>query len=83
MDNKETIFKGSIEYKVSIFDAFTNETIEREMTADEIAAHKAGELETAELRKAEDLAKAEKESNREALLTKLGITADEAALLLS
>jgi len=68
---------------ISIFDAITNENIEREMTDEEIAAHKAGELETAAIRKAEDLAKAEKEKNREVLLTKLGITAEEAALLLS
>jgi hypothetical protein len=68
---------------ISIFDAITNETIEREMTDDEIAAHKAGELETQELRKAEELAKLEKQTNREALLTKLGITAEEAVLLLS
>ena len=70
-------------HNITLFDAITGETIEREMTADEIAAHKAGELETAEFRKADELAKAEKQTNRQALLTKLGITAEEAALLLS
>jgi len=55
----------------------------RVVTNEEIAAHKAIELETEKFRKAEELAKSEKETNREALLTKLGITAEEAALLLS
>jgi hypothetical protein len=64
---------------VKIVNVETGEEIEREMTADELAVHNADkaahEAAIAEIEK--------KASDREALLTKLGITADEAALLLS
>jgi hypothetical protein len=56
----------------------TGEVIERELTAEELAERQSiidSELE----RKAEE---AQRDSDREALLAKLGITADEAKLLL-
>jgi len=64
---------------IKIVNVETGEEIEREMTADELAVHSADnaahEAAVAEIEK--------KAADREALLTKLGITADEAALLLS
>ena len=54
----------------------TNEIIEREMTKAEAAEHAAAEAE----REAAETAKA---TDKAALLAKLGITAEEAALLLS
>lgn len=59
-------------------DCTTNSITEREMNAAEIAAKEAREA--AELAKAE--AEATKAAARQALLDKLGITAEEAALLL-
>lgn len=51
---------------------------DRDMNADELAAYKAMQAET----KAQAKIKADAAVAREALLTKLGITADEAQLLL-
>ena len=64
-----------------IFDATTNETIdiEREMTPTESAQYG---IDVANV-KAEATAKATKVAEKTALLAKLGITADEAKLLLS
>lgn len=64
-----------------IFDVSTGETtiIERDLTPDEIAAHKKAQAEAAErAAKAAEAAAA-----KAALLAKLGITEDEAKLLLS
>jgi hypothetical protein len=63
------------------FDAITGETtdIERDATAEEIAARDALIAEA----EANAIVAAEKEAQKTALLEKLGITADEAALLLS
>ena len=61
----------------------TGEVIETELTADELSirvAEAAALLKIESDRKAEELAKA---SNKATLLEKLGISADEAALLLS
>jgi len=65
--------------KIRIHDIVTNEIIDREMNADELAQYK---LDQAEIvaKKADEQATA---TAKAALLTKLGITADEAALLLS
>jgi len=65
--------------KIRIHDIVTNEIIDREMNADELAQYK---LDQAEIvaKKADELATA---TSKAALLTKLGITADEAALLLT
>jgi hypothetical protein len=60
------------------FDALTGEGIYRDLTAEELKEHKANE----KLR-AEALVQAEaKETKRQALLDRLGITAEEAKLLL-
>lgn len=64
---------------VQIIDCETGKEIVREMTAEEIAQY--------ELDKASSIARAKEKSEQAAakqvLLTKLGITADEAKLLLS
>ena len=59
-------------------DALTGETVERDMTAEEIKLAKLDAAEEAAYLK--DLA--DKATAKAALLDKLGITADEAALLL-
>jgi hypothetical protein len=63
---------------IKIVNVETGEEIEREMNADELAVYNADkaahEANVAEIQK--------KTADREALLTKLGITAEEAALLL-
>jgi len=64
---------------IRIHNVETDEVIDREMTADELAQHKKDLAESAKAKK--DFAEAT--AAKEALLTKLGITADEAALLLS
>ena len=64
---------------IRIHDVETDEVIDREMTADELKQHKADLAESAKAK--QDFADAT--AAKEALLTKLGITADEAALLLS
>ena len=57
----------------------TNEVIDREMTDEEFEAYKLDKIAIAKL--AEE--KKAKEAAKEALLAKLGINAEEAALLLS
>ena len=64
---------------IRIHDLETNQVIDREMNAEELAAWEANQI-AEEERKA---AYAEKAANRAALLVKLGITEDEAKLLLS
>jgi len=64
--------------KILIHNIETNEIIEREMNADELAQYELDKA-AAEARAAEATAK---EAARQALLDKLGITADEAKLLL-
>jgi hypothetical protein len=59
-------------------DAQTGETVERDFTADELAQREKDKAKRATEAKA-DIAKAKAKA---ALLDKLGITADEAALLL-
>ena len=63
-----------------IHDAETGETVEIELTAEEIAAR-----ESAETQRLADTARDAKNKTeaRDALLARLGITADEAKLLLS
>ena len=64
---------------IRIHDTSTDEVIDREMTDEEYAAFQADqELQLTEKAKAEQAA-----ADKEALLAKLGITADEAKLLLS
>ena len=64
---------------IRIVNAETAEVIDREMTDDEFAAYKADQLLT---KKANDEAAA-KELAKAAILEKLGLTQDEANLLLS
>ena len=61
--------------KITEIDALTNEVIEREATQEEIAQH---ELEVAEFISKET----EQAAARQAVLDRLGITAEEAQLIL-
>jgi hypothetical protein len=63
---------------IRIHDVSTNEIIDREMTDNEFADHKKMQTENAAIL-ADEQSKAEAKA---ALLERLGITADEAALLL-
>jgi hypothetical protein len=63
---------------IKIHNASTQEIIEREMTDDEFAQYKARQ----EAEAAKQAEAAAKEVARQALLDKLGITAEEAKLLL-
>ena len=60
----------------------TGEVIERPLTADEIAANEAAQVQAEADRIAAEAEAATKAEAKAALLDKLGITADEAALLL-
>jgi hypothetical protein len=64
---------------ITIHNVQTNEIVEREMTQLELAQFEIDNLAA----QTEDQAKATKAAERAALLEKLGITAEEAALLLS
>ena len=64
---------------VRIHDLATNEVIDREMDDAEFAQHQADQAAYA-VRQAEEIAKAQAKA---ALLTQLGITAEQAKLLLS
>lgn len=64
---------------ITIYDCETNETVEREMNDSEFAQYQK-DVKTAQTRKAEAEAKAQAKA---ALLDKLGITEDEAKLLLA
>jgi hypothetical protein len=64
---------------IKIHDVSTDEVIEREMTKEELKSFK--DLETAGIAKSE--AEEAKAAEKAALLAKLGITQDEAKLLLS
>jgi hypothetical protein len=63
---------------INIYDHATGENIVRDMTTDELANVKAIQDEA----KAQDKAEADKAKAKQAVLDRLGITADEAALLL-
>lgn len=65
--------------KITILNVETNELIEREMNPGELAQYEADQLEAAEVAAKTLEAKAKKQT----LLDKLGITEDEAKLLLS
>jgi hypothetical protein len=65
--------------EIGIYDHATGESLVREMTSDELADYKAGLKATAQA----EAAKAKAEADKAALLEKLGITADEAQLLIS
>ena len=61
----------------------TGEVIERPLTAEELAANEAAAAQAEADRAAAEAEAATKAVAKDALLTKLGITADEAKLLLS
>ena len=63
--------------EIGIYNHATGESIVREMNADELADYQAGLEATAKA----EAAKAKAEADKAALLVKLGITAQEAALL--
>jgi hypothetical protein len=65
--------------EIGIYDHATGENVVREMNADELADYKAGLKAAAQA----EAAKAKAEADKAALLEKLGITADEAQLLIS
>ncbi len=65
--------------KINVYDHEIGKVVERKMTADELANYELIQVEAEKEAEAE-IAKAEA---KKALLTKLGITADEAALLFS
>jgi hypothetical protein len=64
---------------IAIHNTETNEVIEREMNADELKTYKADQAKS----NAEKEAEAQKATAKAELLAKLGITQDEASLLLS
>jgi len=61
----------------------TGEVIERPLTADEIAANEAAQVQAEADRVTAEAEAATKAESKAALFTKLGITADEAKLLLA
>jgi hypothetical protein len=65
--------------KVIVINAITGEIVEREQTETELAQSKADEVEA----KAQAKAEADKATAKEAVLIKLGLTADEVTALLS
>lgn len=68
--------------KIQIHDATTNETIQRDMTDEEVLEFNKFQTKEKKLKKAHDEALAAKEAIRRAVLDKLGLTADEANALL-
>ena len=65
-----------------VVDCSTGEVSEIELTAEEVAQRAADAKAFADAKAAEDADKAAKAADKAALLERLGITADEAALLL-
>ncbi len=63
---------------IRIHDIETGEIIDREMTADELKEFKASQAQYAAI----EVARENAVTTKQAILDKLGITADEAALLL-
>ena len=66
-----------------VVDCSTGETVIEPLTAEEIAQREADGAAWLAQQAAEEAAKAEKAEAKQALLDRLGITAEEAALLLS
>jgi hypothetical protein len=65
-----------------VVDCSTGEVSEIELTAEEVAQREADAIAAAEAKAIEDADKAAKAADKAALLERLGITAEEAALLL-
>jgi hypothetical protein len=68
--------------KITEINGITDSIIERDATPEEVALIKEEQDERAEAKAAEEAAEAERAIAKAALLDRLGITADEAALLL-
>lgn len=68
--------------KIGIFDTTTQENIVRDMTADEVADYETRNAEFVAEKNAKEAAELQAKVDRAALLARLGITAEEAALLL-
>lgn len=66
------------EYKETIYDVVTGETTERDLTAEEIAVIQAKQAEI----DAQEAAHVAQQAARQAVLDKLGLSADEVAALL-
>lgn len=75
--------KGNQMPKVTDIFADTNEVIEREATAEEIAAQEQIHIESQQAKAAEETAAAELAAKKQAVLERLGITEDEAKALLA
>jgi hypothetical protein len=69
--------------KIGNFDATTQENTVRDMTAEELADYEARNADFVAEKNAKEAAELQAETDKAALLAKLGITADEAKLLLS
>jgi hypothetical protein len=69
--------------KIGNFDATTQENNVRDMTANELADYEARNADFVAEKNAKEAAELKAEIDKAALLAKLGITADEAKLLLS
>jgi uncharacterized metal-binding protein len=69
-------------YKISEFDGFTGKTILRDMTPEEVEQYEADNLKRAQRAAEFEAEKEAKATAKIALLERLGITAEEAALLL-
>jgi hypothetical protein len=65
-----------------VVDCSTGEVSEIELTQEEVAQREADAIAAAEAKAVEDADKAAKAADKAALLERLGITAEEAALLL-
>ena len=68
--------------KIGIFDATTQENTERDMTANELADYEAHNADYMLEKNAKEIAELQAKTARAALRARLGITAEEAALLL-
>ena len=68
--------------KVSEYDVATDETTVRELKGEELAQYEAEVLQKAQARADADAEASRRAADKAALLERLGITADEAALLL-
>ena len=66
----------------TIHDCITGETVTRDFTADELAQYEAEKAQSALQAAANDVATTDKQAARQAVLDKLGLTADEIAALL-
>jgi hypothetical protein len=66
-----------------VIDCSTGQVQEIDLTTEEIEQREADALAYEQAKSAEDQAKADKEAARQAVLAKLGLTAEEAAALLA